>query len=519
MKNQNHFICFAWLLLLLPSMAYAQSNPRNFFIAHDLDSAGYEWTAMARDWNGSLVVSTVGESSSGPAFGPLRLRTHSNISRGQTPSSTTLMSAGNFRVFDMLGEQVIWLTGAYKGTSYLGNDTLVGASAQNLNPFIAQFDPNTNSYTWVWHASLPGDHHFQKLRQGKTDELLACGLASDSMGWLAAFNQFTGQQLWEKKFPGVRTISDARPFPNDTTSYLVTGTMPDTGNIFQVPAPLHGTLTGYRNFLARLFPANDSVVFLRTEPGFAFDFEPVIILGMPGTPAFFVWSTPTTNNGGVGRSQVRWAISAEMMVDSVVHDFFYQEIEEETGAWQSENMAFFKTPGFNPNLFDLRSTSGPYTIGQYAFSQGTQPPFLTNLYAATLSMAFKSTGSVDVDMQGWSFWRDSTLSFPNASPSQPKWVLLTTGFIVSSVPEKSAVQFTVYPNPVSQGQFKIQSELGFDQPAAWTLRDVQGRMVRQGQLADVGEPISVVGLDEGLYFFELETSKGRGVQKLMISAR
>lgn len=519
MKNASCLFCLGWLIFLLPANSQAQSNPRNYFIAHDLDSAGYEWTAMARDWSGNLVVSTVAESSSGPAYGPLRLRIHSNIGWYQTPSSTTLMSAGNFRVFDMLGEQVIWLTGAYKGTSYLGNDTLVGASAQNLNPFIAQYDPNTNSYTWVWHASLPGDHHFQKLRQGKTDELLACGLASDSMGWLAAFNQFTGQQLWEKKLPGVRTISDARPFPNDTTSYLVTGTMPDTGNIFQVPAPLQGTLTGYRNFLARLFPANDSVVFLRTVPGFAFDFEPVITLGMPGNPAFFVWSTPTTNNGGVGRSQVRWAISAEMMVDSVVHDFFYQEIEEETGAWYSENMAFFKTPGFNPNLYDLRSTSGLYTIGQYAFSQATQPPFLTNLHAATLSMAFKSTGSVAVDMQGWHLWRDSTLFFPNASASQPKWVLLTTGFIVSSVPEKSAVQFTVYPNPVNQGQFKIRTDMPFDQPAAWTLRDVQGRMVRQGQLADTAEPISVAGLDAGLYFFELETGKGRGVQKLMISAR
>lgn len=516
MKKIFWSLGLGWLLLLLPSVTYAQSNPRNYFIAHDLDSAGYEWTAMARDWNGSLVVSTVAESSNGPAFGPLRLRIHSGIGLHQSPSSTTLTSAGSFRVFDMVGEQVIWLTGAYKGTSYLGGDTLVGAATDHLNPFIAQYDPNANSYTWVWHASMPDDHYFQKLRQGKTDELLACGLASDSMGWLAAFNQYTGQLLWEKKFPGVRTISDARPFPNDTSSLLITGTMADTGSIFQVPAPLQATLTGYRNFLARLFPANDSVVFLRTEPGYAFDFEPAIIHRMPGPNSFFVWSTPSVRNIGLGRNQVRWDISSETMIDSVVHDFFYQEVEEESGAWQSENMAFFKTPGFNPNLYDLRSTSGLFTIGQYAFSQGTQPPFLTNLHAANLSMVFKSTGSVAVDMQGWSLWRDSTLFFPNASASQPKWVLLTTGFIISSVTEKGAVQFKVYPNPVSQGQFKIQTEISFDQPAAWTLRDVQGRTVCQGRLADAGETISVAGLEAGMYFFEVETKQGRGVQKLII---
>jgi len=279
---------------------------------------------------------------------------------------------------------------------------------------------------------------------------------------------------------------------------------------------LQGTLTGYRNFLARLFPANDSVVFLRTEPGFAFNFEPAIIQGVPGPSRFFMWSTPAVKNIGFGRNQLRWDISSEMMVDSTVHDFFYQEVEEETFSWQSENMAFFKIPGFNPNLYDLRSSTGFYTIGQYAFSQGTQPPFLTNLHAATLSMAFKSTGSVAVDMQGWSFWRDSTLFFPNVSFSQPKWVLLTTGFIVSSVPEKSAVQFTVYPNPVNQGQFKIQIELAFDQPAAWSLRDVQGRTVRQGQLTDAAESISTSGLEPGMYFFELESPKGRGVQKLIV---
>jgi hypothetical protein len=109
--------------------------------------------------------------------------------------------------------------------------------------------------------------------------------------------------------------------------------------------------------------------------------------------------------------------------------------------------------------------------------------------------------------------------FPSASPSQPKWVLLTTGFILSSVPEKSAVQFRVYPNPLNQGQFKIQTEMPLDQPAAWTLRDVQGQTVRQGQLADAGEPISVAGLEAGMYFFEVETKQGRGVQKLMISPR
>lgn len=84
---------------------------------------------------------------------------------------------------------------------------------------------------------------------------------------------------------------------------------------------------------------------------------------------------------------------------------------------------------------------------------------------------------------------------------------------------KEKKEINIYPNPVNQGQFKIQTEMPFDQPAAWTLRDVQGRTVCQGQLADAGETISVAGLEAGMYFFEVETKQGRGVQKLMVSPR
>lgn len=506
------FIYIGCIFLLSTELSKAQ-NPRNYFIAHDLDSAGYEWTAMTKDWNDRLIISTVAESSSGPAYGPLRLRIHSNLGRNETPQSSTITSAGSFRVFNMHYDGALWMTGAYKGTSYLGNDTLLATATNNLNPFLALFDPNTNNYVWVWHDSLAGNNYFQKVRAGNANQIIASGIANDSMGWVAAFNAANGQLLWDKKLPGVRTISDARPFPNDTASFLVTGTMADSGSIFQAPLTLNGAGTGYRNFLARLYPAIDSVEFLHHLPGHAFDFEPAIVKRSGSWFPDYVWSTPFSTANSSARAQMVWDITSRFILDTLLHEFYYQNVEEQQ--YPIENLVVLKTPGINPQLFDLRSTTGTF-IGQFAFSQGTQAPFLANLSGAALSLAFRSTGSVQVDLSNWNFYNDSTLFFPNVSPNQPKWVLITTVFIISSVPQKSAVQFTVYPNPVNQGQFKIQTELGFDQPAAWTLRDVQGRAVRQGQLADAAESISTTGLVPGMYFFELESPKGRGVQKLIV---
>jgi hypothetical protein len=523
-KKISCILGLEWLLLLLSPITYAQ-NPRNFFIAHDLDSAGYEWTALEHTTNDFLVISTLPESSNmTPATGQLRMRVYGGFHNAASIQTNTYQFAGKFRVMNMTdADNQVLVTGGYHDSCFIAGDTLVGLEPFALDPFIGAFNPQTGAFDWIWHDARLQNNYFHRLRvDHDNQQVIASGLADDVSGWLAAFNLQNGQKIWEKQFPGVRTLSDARPDPQFPGSMVITGTIADNGFINQVPVPVTTPGTGYRCFAARYYPATDSVVFLHSVPYITFDFEPSLQLqAYPGSLPVLFWSAPMVNPSAGGMLQLRISVHNPSITDTIAHDMYFTEAEQYVPS-RLGNFHLFKTPGSNPNLYTLNAVqidanySLSYTVAQLGFSTGTLPPVLTHVGGPNLQLAFKSTGHVDVTMIGFHLWRDSTVIFPSASPSQPKWVLLTTGFILSSVPEKSAVQFTVYPNPVSQGQFKIQTEMPFDQPAAWTLRDVQGRTVRQGKLTDAGEPISVAGLEAGMYFFEIETKQGRGVQKLII---
>lgn len=121
-------------------MTYAQ-NPHNFFIAHDLDSAGYEWTAMEHTTNDFLVISTLPESSNmTPATGPLRMRVYGEFHNAASIQTNTYQFAGKFRVMNMIDadDQVlvtgggITIAGLEAGMYFFEVETKQGRGVQKL---------------------------------------------------------------------------------------------------------------------------------------------------------------------------------------------------------------------------------------------------------------------------------------------------------------------------------------------------------------------------------------------------
>ena len=523
------FFSIGFLSLFLATttsqVVHAQQNARNFFIAHDLDSAGFEWTAIQQAMNDLLVISTIAEGSSmTPPTGPLRMRVYSGFNHAASIQTNTYQFSGKFRVMNMTAvNDRILMTGGYHDSCFIGGDTLVGLDSFSLDPFIGAFNPQTGDFDWIWHDARLQNNYFHRLRiENNSQQIIASGLADDVSGWLAAFDLQNGQKLWEKHLPGVRTLSDARLDPQLPGSLIITGTIDDNGFINQVPVPITTPITGYRCFVARYFPTTDSVVFLHTTPYITFDFEPSLQLQeYPSSLPELFWSAPMLNPSAGSMLQLRISIHNPSTTDTTAHDMFFTEAEQVVPS-RLGNFQFYKTPGFNPNLYTLNAIeitqnhSYPYTVAQLSFSAGTQQPILTNVSGPNLHLAFKSTGQIDVDMIGWHLWYDSSLVYPAASPLQPKWVLLTTGFILSSVPELSPIRFTIYPNPVTEGKFRINTTEPLSIETPWVMRDLQGRMVQQGILGIDENEINCGQLPKGMYFFELRAKGGSSLQKVLI---
>ena len=76
----------------------------------------------------------------------------------------------------------------------------------------------------------------------------------------------------------------------------------------------------------------------------------------------------------------------------------------------------------------------------------------------------------------------------------------------------------VFPNPAKDF---VQLELELDRPEAISIRlfDSQGKQLRQHSLAIeqlISHPIDLRSLSPGIYFVEIETSRGRVSKRLFI---
>lgn len=484
--------------------------------AHDLDSNTYDWTAMVNGSNGLTICTQPKGSLMTPKTGDIRLRFYPSThpSGNLEPASNTLRFKAKARVMSMEDADKLYIAGGYNDTTILGSDTLLAQDPFAFDPFLAAI--SGNQVLWTWHRSAPQNNFIHRLRHNN-GQIICSGLANDVSGWVAAFDAQSGALLWEKTFPGVRTLSDAAIDPAFPGSLLITGTIDDNGFLNQHPTPVSPPVTGYRTFLARYYPANDSAIFLESLPYITFDFLPALTKVHTGNTAY-VWTAPLVSNTLGGLGQVRWELWGLNWRDTLAHDMYYLSlecVECQFGSTYFEEMSFYKTPGINPNLYTLTYEHSPIT--QLGFSMGTIINALGSLHPLGFHLAFETSGSLELmPVQHALAVPDTLLLYANASPTQRKWVLFSGGIIPASLAEQQTMSATIYPNPVRDGQFSVRLSTPAASPLPWILHDIKGKAVLSGELSESEDLIVCPDLKPGLYFFEIQSPQGRSIQKLIV---
>lgn len=507
------------LFLLLAFGQASGQFPGDHSIIYDPDSSGFEWTA-ASDYTGRLYVATLQEVNKiTPETGMLRLKAYGAFNNTNPPSQT-FYYPGKMRVSSLVDANTrLFLGGFFTDTSFLDSFNLIPTIQGQRKAFVAGMNAQNHRFSWVWQDSSSGSSRIHQLRHSNQSafpqRLTISGSANDSTGMLVVLNATNGNIILQKHFPGIRTLSDAVADFKVPGSILLAGTCRDDGYISEKPIPLSGTLTGIRSFWARYFPANDSVVFIRSLPYTRFDLLPTfssngiasLPTAIPSDPfikqLFFDREAATAQAVDSARHRgyllfhkeaVPWAPVPHLIeLDTLQNLQFWQmkcrscahrEAILEFDRWLPvRKTAIILSPFTNMVAFPLKSHMHIYNDFLWIHSFGYHPP---------------------------------PHNYPE--PYKHKWVIVRFFSSVETlaVAPKAKKEINIYPNPVNQGQFKIQSEMPFDQPALWTLRDVQGREVRQGQLADAAEFIQVGDVPSGMYFFELALPGGSRFAKLMI---
>lgn len=502
------------------SMQPLVSQGQSEFKSFELDSIGYEWTAICGlNYDHTMVVSTVAsDSSMSPLLGDLRLRTYNLALTQPELSAQTLVFKGKLQVMDMVsfGNNVV-ISGAFKDSCFLGTDTLVGLEPQQLDAFILSINIPTQQINWVWHRAVPQNNFIHKLRN-RFEELLVCGQADSSTSWLAQFNPVTGQLLWEKSFLGALALSDANM--DGYGGIHITGILSDSGQLNNMPVPLNGQLTGYRSYLARYFPVLDSVAFLQSLPCKRYDVSPKLIdMGFPNW-----WSAPTiSNQPGESKRVIVSTMPGASQADTLSYVGTFLNIENHDFIpWHGVSLmpAFLYTQAFStPGSYVLALNQVPL-ISDFMhinLANGAQPNPLIDLRMRKMVFAFKTIGFDEFmftnPLPGYS---DASFLFPHASAAEPRWVMVewSTGWV--STRNLEQLNFQLYPQPVTSGRFQVQVENVKEGISNWSIRDLHGRILQTGAFENSSEGIYCPQLAAGMYIFELQNADRKSVQKLLV---
>ena len=502
------------LCLLLTLCKSIGQTPAQYVRVIELDSLGFEWTA-ASSYTWRFFAATLPEVDSiSPETGMLRLREYGSLHSSNVPTQT-FYYPGKMRansIEDAMNHAFVG--GFFTDTSQLDSLTLFPTIVGNRKAFVGSMNLQNHRFAWAWQDSSSGVSGIHQIRHSNQTafphRLTISGSVNDSMGMLVVLNATNGNIILQKHFPGIRTLSDAVADFKVPGSILLAGTCRDDGHISEKPIPLSGPLTGIRSFWARYFPANDSVVFIRSLPYTRFDLLPTFSSnGIASLP------TATPTDPLIKQLYFDREAATAQAVDSVRHNgrlLFHKEAPGtypvthfyETATWPNNN--------FHVWQLECRSCFHREAIIEFDSWQPTSKRvFSLSQFDAVLAIPVRLLlDAYNVNGSFAGFVQSPDVSFKH------NWVImqfLPFGDAVKTN-DKSAIQ--VYPNPVNQGQFKIQTEMPFDQPAAWTLRDVQGRTVRQGQLTDASETVQVGDVPSGMYFFELQLAEGSRFAKIMI---
>lgn len=510
------------LLLVLLSVAAQAQSPWRLQL---LDSAGFTPTAMGTV---EILVAVASQPDGSPLFPPtgdLRLRIHPiEAQTGNILAPTvSLQFPGKFVVNHIagMGNMAIarfLMTGGFQDTCFLPNDTLIGFEPLSLDPFLMRVNAHTGQPEWVWSRSQAQNNFIHKIHYDEVQNtILASGLYDDVSGWVAAFDPVNGQLLWEKAWPGARTVSDARYDPEHAGAILFTGTISDFGQLNNIPTPLTPLPnTGYRTFLARYWPANDSVQFIATTPYTTFDFEPALLLSTPiltitANPmtSFWVWSTPTVQHNRLDRRIFEHLSPTTFNQHFIEHQQWHGNFANEE-SWNYGPVYFFERVSTIPNQHEV--AWGPVSGDRLSLQPGSAVGGAGILRSYGIPyITVKSTGSIFINSS-----RDTTLQVPGASPTTPRWVVLYSLMSLVNVAEPQALAFKVYPNPVAGRELFVQLEQNLAATAHWQMHDLHGRALASGSLAADDNRIPLPQLSTGMYLLELKQGDKRGWSRVVV---
>lgn len=504
------------LLLLLASLTATAQSPWRVQL---LDSAGFTPTAMGSVENLVAVASQPEVSTFFPRTGDLRLRIHpvTNQTGELLVPIANLQFPGKFVANDLVGMPNLavsrfLIAGGFHDTCYLPNDTLIGFEPLALDPFLMRVNAYSGQPEWVWHRRQAQNNYIHKINyEAGQGTILASGLYDDVSGWLAAFNASNGQLLWEKAWPGARTVSDARFDPNFAGAVLFTGTIDDFGHLNNIPTPLSPLPnTGYRTFLARYWPANDSVQFIATTPYITFDFEPTILpLRLNSTENVSIWITPTIQNNKTERLA---------RIYSPPSGFFDNYYEYQQWFGQFIGDVFNYGPVFcyqgataAPNQMQLQLFVSSYS-DRLTLAPGSEVgrAGLLRRYS-TSYITVKATGPLFVDAS-----RDTILQVPGATPFTPRWAVIYSLLDVVDVAESKKLSFKVYPNPVTSQEIFVEMDKTNGAEVHWIFRDLQGRRLAAGTLDTDENRIQLPALSAGMYLLEVQQGEKQGWSRVVL---
>jgi hypothetical protein len=114
------------------------------------------------------------------------------------------------------------------------------------------------------------------------------------------------------------------------------------------------------------------------------------------------------------------------------------------------------------------------------------------------------------------FWEPKSTASPDTPPQYEGWALMLrpvmTNTVLSSAPASVADSYSLYPNPASQGQVRVQGRYARAQ-----VLDALGRVAWQQPASQHGQPLLELGaLPAGLYLVQLTLPDGLTVSKRLI---
>ncbi|GEM_PF-3625297 len=524
-------ICTAASLLFLScfQLGYAQE-----WQAYDLDTTENRWTALSVQpypLTGSIAhfFAVAGldtrfpvQQATGEAVGTLSIKFYRKPNDQQAPwRLNSLVIPGNARINSMSwsGMDLI-IGGVFLDTLVLGTDTFINPEQFALDAFLAKITMS-GDILWSWHGRAWQNNTIQRIRYRETTDswVAACGLGSDVDGWMGLFDPFNGNLVWSKDLTQIRTVSDLG-FAADTAQYpglWFCGSADPAGGIDGVPLPPSLPLTGYQNYLGKIFPfRQDSVQLLKTISYITFDFESQLEFPVGGSP---LWSaTGHTQVGGQAYEQSIFELPASGSLVTLRDSFSHQgrfllipgRQDFPQGMTPQGNLVIY-TPHTAPGQYNLDRVNQPLD-GSFQFGTSLGDQWLGTLADHQLYLAAEVPSQLTYQGD-----IPQSITFSTFSSQERRWVLFYRSNTATSLETTGELSgFELFPNPVVSRQLNVRFPENSPALTRWVLRDLQGKTVQEGLFSEPETTLSLEKIQSGLYIMELNRGNQKAFRKVVL---